>query len=100
MQPAASRDQEGNQQEVTALPQPCEDVVVKRVGEDVLLVQLRTNRIFALNETGRRGSARAVPTRASDERYGTAMIEAARIANRAESTLGENSAPHASRATH
>ena len=36
------------------LPEINPDVVHQRVGEDVVLVHLRTNQIFALNETGAR----------------------------------------------
>ncbi len=37
-----------------SLPRPSEDVVVQRVGEDLVLVHLKTNEIFALNATGAR----------------------------------------------
>ena len=37
-----------------ALPRPHEDVVAERVGEDLVLVHLGTNEIFALNPTGAR----------------------------------------------
>ena len=37
-----------------ALPTVSPDVVSQRVGEDVVLVHLRTNEIYALNETGAR----------------------------------------------
>jgi hypothetical protein len=33
---------------------PAEDVVARRVGNEVVLVNLRTNRIFSLNRTGAR----------------------------------------------
>ncbi len=33
---------------------PSEDVVARRVEDDVVLVNLRTNRIYALNRTGAR----------------------------------------------
>jgi Coenzyme PQQ synthesis protein D (PqqD) len=33
---------------------PTGDAVAKRVGDDVVLVQLRTNRIYTLNRTGAR----------------------------------------------
>lgn len=36
------------------LPRPHDDVVSQRVGEDLVLVHLKTNEIFALNETGAR----------------------------------------------
>jgi hypothetical protein len=36
------------------LPTIDSDVVHRRVGDDVVLVHLRTNQIFALNETGAR----------------------------------------------
>jgi hypothetical protein len=36
------------------LPRPHEDVVSERVGEDLVLVHLGTNEIFALNTTGAR----------------------------------------------
>ena len=37
-----------------SLPSPNEDVVFQRVGDDLVLVQLKTNEIYALNETGAR----------------------------------------------
>jgi hypothetical protein len=37
-----------------ALPSVNPDVVHQRVGDDVVLVHLKTNQIFALNETGAR----------------------------------------------
>ena len=37
-----------------SLPTVNPDVVSQRVGEDVVLVHLKTNQIFALNETGAR----------------------------------------------
>jgi len=36
------------------LPIPAPDVVARELGEEVVLVHLGTNRIFALNETGGR----------------------------------------------
>ena len=36
------------------LPRPHEDVVSERVGDDLVLVHLGTNEIFALNPTGAR----------------------------------------------
>jgi hypothetical protein len=36
------------------LPRPNPDVVHQRVGEEVVLVHLETNQIYALNETGAR----------------------------------------------
>ena len=36
------------------LPRPNPDVVHQRVGEEVVLVHLKTNQIYALNETGAR----------------------------------------------
>lgn len=36
------------------LPTPNPDVVHRRVGDDVVLVHLKTNQIYALNETGAR----------------------------------------------
>ena len=36
------------------LPRPHEDVVSERVGDDLILVHLGTNEIFALNPTGAR----------------------------------------------
>ena len=36
------------------LPTPNADVVFRRVGDEVVLVHLRTNRIFALSPTGAR----------------------------------------------
>ena len=36
------------------LPLPHPDVVFQRVGEDLVLVHLKTNEIFALNPTGAR----------------------------------------------
>jgi hypothetical protein len=36
------------------LPIPSPDVVARELGEEVVLVHLRTNRIFALNATGAR----------------------------------------------
>ena len=37
-----------------SLPTVNPDVVSQRVGEDIVLVHLKTNQIFALNETGAR----------------------------------------------
>lgn len=37
-----------------ALPTPDQDVVSERVGDDLVLVHLGTNEIFALNPTGAR----------------------------------------------
>lgn len=37
-----------------ALPKPDQDVVSERVGDDLVLVHLGTNEIFALNATGAR----------------------------------------------
>ena len=37
-----------------ALPKPDQDVVSERVGDDLVLVHLGTNEIFALNPTGAR----------------------------------------------
>lgn len=37
-----------------SLPRPHEDVVFQRVGDDLVLVHLKTNEIFALNPTGAR----------------------------------------------
>lgn len=37
-----------------SMPTVNPDVVSQRVGEDVVLVHLKTNQIFALNETGAR----------------------------------------------
>lgn len=42
------------QDEGSDLPRPAEGVVSKRVGADVLLVQLQTNEIFSLNPTAAR----------------------------------------------
>jgi len=36
------------------LPEPSPDVVARRVDDEVVLVNLQTNRIFALNPTGAR----------------------------------------------
>jgi hypothetical protein len=36
------------------LPRPNPDVVHQRVGEEIVLVHLKTNQIYALNETGAR----------------------------------------------
>jgi hypothetical protein len=38
----------------TASPRPHPDVVWRRVGEDSVLVNLKTNRIYSLNDTGAR----------------------------------------------
>jgi hypothetical protein len=38
----------------TSLPSPRADVVSRRVGEEVVLVHLKTNRIFSLSPTGAR----------------------------------------------
>jgi len=38
----------------TELPAPSADVVSRRLGDEVVLVHLQTNRIFALNPTGAR----------------------------------------------
>lgn len=35
-------------------PRPDSDVVWRRLGDDVVLVQLRTNRIYSLNQTAAR----------------------------------------------
>lgn len=44
-----------NQQPSTAAPfQPHPDVVAQRLGEELVLVHLRTNRIYELNTTGAR----------------------------------------------
>jgi hypothetical protein len=40
--------------DTTALPLPSPDVVSRRLGDEVVLVHLQTNRIFALNPTGAR----------------------------------------------
>ena len=40
--------------DTTALPVPSPDVVSRRLGDEVVLVHLQTNRIFALNPTGAR----------------------------------------------
>jgi hypothetical protein len=37
-----------------AAPQPHPDVVWRRVGEEVVVVNLKTNRIYSLNRTGAR----------------------------------------------
>jgi hypothetical protein len=37
-----------------AAPKPHPDVVWRRVGEEVVLVDLKTNRIYSLNDTGAR----------------------------------------------
>ena len=37
-----------------ALPKPDQDVVSERIGDDLVLVHLGTNEIFALNPTGAR----------------------------------------------
>jgi hypothetical protein len=39
---------------VTDTPRPNPDVVSRRVGDDFVLVHMRTNRIYALNQTGGR----------------------------------------------
>ena len=39
---------------VSMTPQPNPDVVYQRVGEELVLVHLKTNQIYALNETGAR----------------------------------------------
>jgi hypothetical protein len=39
---------------IEALPPPSPDVVSRRVGDEVVLVHLKTNRIFALSPTGAR----------------------------------------------
>ena len=39
---------------MSALPSVNPDVVHQRVGDEVVLVHLKTNQIFALNETGAR----------------------------------------------
>lgn len=41
-------------QVMVSLPRVNPDVVHQRVGDDVVLVHLKTNQIFALNETGAR----------------------------------------------
>jgi hypothetical protein len=57
------------------LPTPHEDVVSERVGDDLVLVHLGTNEIFALNPTGARfwellvegGSREEIESRLLDE---------------------------------
>jgi coenzyme PQQ synthesis protein D (PqqD) len=39
---------------VTATPRPHPDVVSRRVGDETVLVNLKTNRIYSLNRTGAR----------------------------------------------
>ena len=49
------------------LPRPHDDVVSQRVGEDLVLVHLKTNEIFALNETGARFWDLLVANRSREE---------------------------------
>jgi hypothetical protein len=50
---AGSRES-GKPSDGTSLPRPAKDVVAKRVGDDVLLVHLQTNKIYELNRTAGR----------------------------------------------
>lgn len=49
------------------LPRPHPDVVHQRLGEDIVLVHLKTNHIYALNETGARFWELLAEGRARDE---------------------------------
>lgn len=49
------------------LPAPSPDVVSRRVGDEVVLVHLGTNRIFALNHTGDRFWQLLVEGKSRDE---------------------------------
>jgi hypothetical protein len=65
-----------------ALPAPSPDVVSRRLGDEVVLVHLRTNRIFSLSPTGARfwellsdGRTRAETERQLAEEYDVSRKE-------------------------
>jgi hypothetical protein len=67
------------------LPAPSPDVVSRRVGNETVLVHLRTNQIFALNETGARfwellteGKSRAEVEQQLQEEYEVSREDLAR----------------------